>query len=92
MDPLEPGPDAFTFYVPMGALDQLYGVDWENGALDNEVEEALDAWLVEVASTLFEQVRFVVAAIGYEGSYDLEGLGAARIRATWFSGEDQETA
>jgi hypothetical protein len=78
-DPLEPGEDAFTFYLPFPALDKLYGVNWENDSLPEGVGQALDEWLASVATAIYNQVPFSFAAAGPEGSYNPERVREGTI-------------
>jgi hypothetical protein len=72
-DPLEPGDDAFTFYVPFPALDRLYG--WESSDdVPDGLARSLDAWLAAIAASIYEVVPFAFAAAGPEGSYDADRI------------------
>jgi hypothetical protein len=75
-DPLEPEPDSFVFYIP--SLDQLYGGDWWE-VWDQQIARSIEQWLTDLASFVFERVRFTFAVIGPEGGYDEKVVRAGRL-------------
>ena len=70
----EDGIDWLGFYIPMGALSTIYDVGafpFNDGKASQHWREHLDAWLAEIAQTVFAAAPFDLAIIGDEASGDV---------------------
>jgi hypothetical protein len=65
--------DWFDFYIPWGALETVYEIDYDayqTGHFETwrQWAEPLDAWFAEIGRTIYKEVPFALALIGEEAS------------------------
>jgi len=62
--------DEFSFYIPFGALDIVYSIDWganhPNPGTWRNWAAPLEEWFADIAQTIYRAVPFRLAAIGEE--------------------------
>jgi hypothetical protein len=65
--------DWFDFYIPWGALETAYEIDYDayqTGSFETwrHWAEPLDSWFAEIGRTIYDEVPFALALIGEEAS------------------------
>lgn len=77
------GVDWVIFYLPLGALSEVYEVGWfpfANGRPSEHWQKPVDAWLAEMGKYIFSIAEYKLGLIGYEVSGLINSNEIAKMR------------